>query len=277
MHGPAGNPDERETGDGEEVLPTAEVAAARRVADELFVAIGPPIDAHLEAVLENCRIALTALAAQHAHIADQSDLDLDGDTRDVARWRLAGAAIAFARALVDLSAVGHVATAMPTARTLYETLGVLGVVNDEFEQTILDRWLTDREVEPRKVRAATERQARRVAADAAAQGTDLGVSGLDEQMKQMYSLLSDTSHVRRSGVAELASARLRRAIYGPHPDPRQRAAGAASTVLAVETTIIVVGDTLASFFGGAFYKDFVIPVQEGMIEQAAQLFEMTGD
>jgi hypothetical protein len=58
---------------------------------------------------------------------------------------------------VDLSDRGHIDTALPTSRTLHETLGVLGVVNDDSEQAILRRWLDDEEVQPKKVRAAAER------------------------------------------------------------------------------------------------------------------------
>jgi hypothetical protein len=81
-------------------------------------------------------------------------------------------AIAYAHALVDLSAQGHVDSALPVSRTLHEALGVLEVVNDEAVQTILDRWLEDREVQPNKVRAAAERQAKRVAEEASTQGID---------------------------------------------------------------------------------------------------------
>ena len=57
------------------------------------------LGAHVEVVLENCRIALSALAVHHAYLADHSDMDLNADTRWAARWRLAGAAIAYSHAL----------------------------------------------------------------------------------------------------------------------------------------------------------------------------------
>jgi hypothetical protein len=235
----------------------------------------PPIDAHVDAVLANCRIALNALAAQHAFLADHTDLDFDADTRWAARWRLAGAAIAYANALVDLSDRGHVDTALPTSRTLHATLGVLGVVNDDAERTILRRWLDDQEVQPKKVRAAAERQAQRVAADAAQHGVELDVTRVKDMMEQMYGTLSDVSHVRRSGIRSLASAPLQRAIYGRHPDPSPRAAGAASTVLSVEATIIGVVDVLAAFYGGTYYATVIKPIQDGLMDSAAELFALT--
>ena len=229
-----------------------EVIAMREAADAEAQRLGPHLDAHIEAVLQNCRIALDALAEHHAQLADRTDLDLQGDTRWAARWQLSGAAIAYVHALVDLSDRGHVDSALPMSRTLYEALEVLGVINDDAgDRTILNGWLEDREIEPKKVRAAAERQAQRVAEEAAAQGIDLGVTGLAEAMKQMYAL-SPTSAPYRSGLRGMVRPTLRRAVYGPHSDPVERAGGAASTVLAVEATIMGVGDTLAAFYGGPY-------------------------
>ena len=250
-----------------------EVVAARQAADAVAELTGPALDPTISAVMENCRIALDALAAQHAHLADHSDLDLEGNTRWAARWKLAGAALAYANALVDLSDRGHVDSALPVSRALYESIGVLGVVNDDDEQTILDRWLDDREVQPKKVRAAAERQAQRIAAEAAAQGVDLDVAGVSEHLEQIYGLLSDVSHVRRSGLRGMVSVPLRRAIYGAHPDPVQRAHGAVSTVLAVEATITGVGDALAAFYGRPYYGEVIKPIQDGLMTSAAQLME----
>jgi hypothetical protein len=258
----------------EAALP-AEVVARRAEADERDQRLAPAVDAHLEAVLDNCRTALQWLAEQHAYLADHSDLDLDGATRWAARWQLAGAAIAYANALVDLSDGGYVDPALPVSRSLYEALGLLGVVNDDAEQTILDRWLEDREVQPKKVRAAAERQARRVQQEAAAQSVDLDVGDVSELMQGIYSPLSDVSHVRRSGVRGMISGPLRRANYGRHPDPGMRSQGAASTVLAVEATIMGVGDVLAMFYGGPYYREVIKPVQDGVMESAAQLMALT--
>src|SRR3954453_18194547 len=88
---PDDRPDETE-------LPPA-VVALRKAADAQAQLMGSEINSLVEAVLENCRIALDALAIRHAHLADNSDLDLNGDTRWAARWQLAGVAIAYAHAL----------------------------------------------------------------------------------------------------------------------------------------------------------------------------------
>jgi hypothetical protein len=253
----------------------ADVIAARRTADAQAEHLGAAIDAQIEVVLASCRIALDALATKHAYLADHSDLDLDGGTRWAARWKLAAAAIAYANALVDLSARGYVDAALPVSRTLHEALGVLGVINDDSEQTILTSWLEDREVEPKKVRAAAERQARRALEEAAAQGVELAGAGIKQPMEQMYSLLSDVSHIRRSGVVGMVSKQLRQAVYGPHPDPMQRAAGVASTALSIEATIIGVGEALSAFYGGPYYQQAIMPIQDGLMQSAAQLMAIT--
>jgi hypothetical protein len=176
--------------------------------------------------------------------------------------------------LVDLSARGYVDAALPVSRTLHEALGVLGVINDDAEETILTRWLEDREVAPKKVRAAAERQAERLSEEGAAQGIDLASAGVKQHMEHMYSVLSDVSHVRRSGVIGMVSGQLRQAVYGPHPDPMQRAAGAASTVLSVEATIIGVGDALSAFYGGPYYREVIMPIQQELMQSAAQLMSI---
>ena len=252
-----------------------EVVARRKQADEQSRRLGPPIDAHIVAVMQSCRTALEALASKHAYLGDNSDLDLDGETRWAARWLLAAAAIAYANALVDLSDRGYVDTALPISRTLHEALGLLSVINDDAEETILKRWLEDREVQPKKVRAAAERHAQRVTNEAMARGVHVEIAGLNEQMEEIYATLSDVGHIRLSGVRSLFSVPLRRAIYGRHPDPLERARGAASTALSVEATIIGVGDVLATFYAGPYYGQVIKPIQDGLIDSAAQLLAIT--
>jgi hypothetical protein len=254
---------------------TPDVLAAREAADAIAAVAGPALGPTMEVVLTNCRIALKALADQHAVLADRSDMDLDGDTRWAARWRLAAAAIAYANALVDLTDRGYGDTGLPMSRALYEALGVLSVVNDTAEQTILARWLEDREIQPKKVRAAAERQAKRIAENAGEHGFELNVEDISAQMEQIYGVLSDVSHARRSGLRGMVSVPLRRAIYREHPDPFARAHSTVSTVLAVEATILGVGDALAAFYGGPYYAQVVKPIQDGLMASAAQLIALT--
>ena len=94
-------------------------------------------------------------------------------------------------------------------------------------------------------------------------------------MEQIYSVLSDVSHVRRSGLRSMVSVPLRRAVYRAHPDPVARAHGTVSTLLAVEATILGVGDALAVFYGGPYYAQIIKPIQAGLMASVAQLIALT--
>ena len=94
-------------------------------------------------------------------------------------------------------------------------------------------------------------------------------------MEQIYSVLSDVSHVRRSGLRGMVSVPLRRAVYRAHPDPVARAHATVSTLLAVEATILGVGDALAAFYGGPYYAQIIKPIQDGLMASAAQLIALT--
>lgn len=254
--------------------PSGQALQMRSAQDAVAAKFGGPIDAQIAPVLENCRRALGTLAELHADLATRSDMELDGETRWSARWQLSGAAIGYARTHVELAALGFVDHCVPTWRTVHETLGVLSVVNDVSEPTILDRWLRDSQVEPKKMRSAMERQALRTQEAAKSAGVVVDLSGLRKLMEQLYGPLSDVSHARRSGVRAFFDTGARRAVYGPHPDPRERIAGAVAAVLVVESTIIGVGDALASFYGGLFFAEHARPLQDGLMSSAAQLLAL---
>ncbi len=80
---------------------------------------------------------------------------------------------------------------------------------------------------------------------------------ISAQMEQIYSVLSDVSHVRRSGLRGMVSVPLRRAVYRAHPDQVARAHATVSTVPAVEATVLGVGDALAAFFGDRSYAQII--------------------
>jgi hypothetical protein len=46
-------------------------------------------------------------------------------------------------------------------------------------------------------------------------------------------------------------------------------------VLSVEATIVGVGDVLASFYGGAYYATVIKPIQDGLMNRAAELLAFT--
>jgi hypothetical protein len=91
---PDPDPDDTQPAESSDDRPAAaallpEVVARRKQVDEQARRIGPSIDAHIAEVMQSCRIALEALASQHAYSGDNSDLDLDGeDVRIVVElWR----------------------------------------------------------------------------------------------------------------------------------------------------------------------------------------------
>ena len=250
-----------------------DVAAARDAADALAAITGPALEPTLEAVLENCRIALKALAHQHARLADRSDMDLDGDTRWATRWRLAAAAIAYANALVDLTDGGYVDSALPTQRALYEAVGVLGVVNDDAEQTIFDHWLEPRGTAEEGPGAA-ERQAKRINKEVVEHGVELDVLDISAQMEQIYSVL------RREPRPPLGAARHGQRAPAPRGLPRASRPGRTRARhrlhrLGRRGHHPGVGDALAAFYGGRYYAQIIKPIQDGLMASAAQLIALT--
>src|SRR5207245_1651314 len=93
-------------------------------------------------------------------VADQSDLDLAADTRQVAVWLMSGRLIALGRAAIALLRAGYGAEVAPTLRVMHETSRVLHAVTDRGEADLLERWLADddqRHVRPKHARKALDR------------------------------------------------------------------------------------------------------------------------
>jgi hypothetical protein len=241
----------------------------------------PRIDGHLEVY----GLVLDALDSAHRHIADNTNLTLDGDTRPAAAWTVAGRCIGLARAMLTLLAAGFTAEAAAEARTLHEAVRLLGVLADEDEPDLLRRWLEDdgnRWVRPRATRAASDRQRERVVAklpdalaEARARGDTRDAAQLDEAIRsgglegdnllaglslRIYDVMSWIGHSRRRGIQDAVSVSLREMATGPHPDPLVRAeyvewAGA----ILVEVTQLV-GDALGRFFGPGWYIQQIVPL-----------------
>ncbi len=103
-------------------------------------------------------MAIDAVGRLHSLIADRTDLDLEGDSRQAAAWVIAGRCIGLARAMLSLLRDGYAAEAIPTARGLHEATRLLDAVADDEEVELLGRWLADDDwVRPRETRAARER------------------------------------------------------------------------------------------------------------------------
>jgi hypothetical protein len=245
----------------------------------------PRIDAHLKA----CRLALDAVEAAHQHIADGTDLDLLGDSRQAAVWVMAGRCIGLSRAVLVLLRDGFGAEAAAEARTLHEATRLLDALADEDEPELLERWLADDDkqwVRPWETREARERMRERLEAALSegkrraeeARRAELAAQ-LEEAMRSagmeqpratvkasrtIYDVLSRIGHSRRSGVRDAVSLPLRQMATGPHPDPIIRAEYVEWSSHVIEEVVRSVGDACARFFGGDYYNRGVKPIIDAL-------------
>lgn len=231
--------------------------AARHDA-RLSTTLAPRIEAHVLTY----RRALDAIESAHQSVADQTDFDLKGETQWAAIWQVAGRSIGFARGLLALAAEGYGDEALPMARAAHESNRMLQAVSDPEEMVIVQRWLEDhnkRYVRAGDARDAVERIEQRMnermkVAGAEPLGTTIGLS------RQLYHRMSLVAHIRRQGIEQIVSSKLRRMSRGRHPDPVGRALAVESHGRVVEETVSLVGDSLSRFFGAAFYDTTLRPM-----------------
>src|SRR5215211_1114577 len=108
---------------------------AHRSYERRAAILQPRIDGHLQVY----GLVLNALDHAHRQVADNTNLTLDGDTRQAATWVVAGRCIGLARAVLTLLAAGFGPETVAAARTLHETVRLLGVLADEHEPELLRR------------------------------------------------------------------------------------------------------------------------------------------
>ncbi len=216
-----------------------------------------------------------ALDAWHRQIADESNLTLDGDSRQAATWLVAGRCIGLARAVLALLEAGFTAEAAAEVRVLHEATRLLWVLADEDEPELLRRWLADEDnrwVRPWEARIAGDRQRERVAErlpdalkEAEAHGDTESAAQLAEAIRtarldedgvlaanslQIYDVLSRIGHIRRSSMRDSLSTALRQMATGPHPDPLVRAEYVEWVSHIIEEVVLAVCDALGPFFPG---------------------------
>jgi hypothetical protein len=218
----------------------------------------------LSAALQTARDALDWLDRSHALVADRSDISLSGDTgsRAQALWESSAAAIGLGRAFVDLVALGYHSQTIPTYRAIFELLGLIGVLGDVHEDEFLAEWLANGEVKQWKVRQAAKRESDRVREHLKADDCTDVVRDAAQLMTSLYRPLSDSSHGRREAVRAYISESLRQAATGAHPSAQERLVTVEGGLLLVEDLVQVVGDALTFLYGGTFFTDHVLPVQE---------------
>ena len=159
-------------------------------------------------------------------------------------------------------ALGYHSQTIPTYRAIFELLGLIGVLGDVHEDEFLAEWLANGEVKQWKVRQAAKRESDRVREHLQADGcTDL-VRDAAQLTTSVYRPLSDSSHGRREAVRAYISESLRQAATGAHPSAEERLVTVEGGLVLVEDLVQVVGDALAFLYGGTFFADQVLSVQE---------------
>jgi hypothetical protein len=266
----------------QELLPHVESRrddAARKAVLEART-ISPRISAHLD----GAEAALGVVAAAERYIAGRTDLDLAGDTRQVAVWLLVGRLVALARAAIALLRLGFCAEVVPILRVIHETARILHAVSDRDEAELLRRWLEDekyiRPYEARKVedrarlrqaptlqaliQQARETGAHELAAQVEAALEALHVDADDDFLEGLsapiYDRLSRVSHSRRSGMDDSASVKLREIVMGPHPSWQIRATYVAFAGEVIEEALIACGDGLSSAFWPGYFTKHLQPL-----------------
>jgi hypothetical protein len=257
---------------GPAVLPSEVVEARKRSGLEeaaRLEAVRPELDAAIKAA----RDVLDWLDRSHALVADRSDISLSPDTgsRAQALWETSAAAIGLGHAFIDLMELGYHSQTIPTHRAIFELLGLIGVLSDVHEDEFLTEWLANGEVKQREVRQAAKRESDRVGEQLEADGFTEVVANAEQLMKNLYGPLSDSSHGRREAVRAYVSETLRQAATRAHPSALERLVGVEGGLLLLEDLVQVVGDALGFLYGGAFFADYVRPLQETVASAIARL------
>lgn len=174
--------------------------------------LGPRISAHLSAY-DAC---LAELSAFHQQIADHSDLELDGQSRQAAAWLVAGRVVGLLNAAMQLAKIGFASEMVPILRTAHEAIQLLRAISMHRDPAILVGWLADRHIKPVRVRTAEDRNQKKIRAEMKSLGVE-PPGRTRAFMDSMYENLSEMAHVRRSRVLEVASLDARLMPLEGHP------------------------------------------------------------
>lgn len=245
--------------------PSSEVAAARAE----FCAINarnekilrPRIDAHLTAY----NAALLELQQAHDLIADDDSVDLDGASREVGRWLMAGRCIGLARASLDLVRLGYTSEALPTVRSLHEATRLLDVFVLPDEDKLVARWLSGRSVDRGEVMRASERQQQAIRVEMLRAGEKPpGLTG--SYFNGQYGRWSEFAHHRRRHVDDQVALAPRMMVVGPHPDWRSRAAMVNHFGDSLAELVSVGGAGLSKSLGSDWFHQRFQPTLSALLE-----------
>jgi hypothetical protein len=275
--------DEYDTEFGRQVL-LPHIERQRDHAMRMAVLEARTIEPRITVYLDGAEKALEVVAAAERHIADNTDLDLASDTRQVAVWLLVGRLVGLARAAIALLRLGFCAEVAATLRVMHETRRILHAVSDPEEAELLRRWLEDETyIRPYEARQVDDRvrlrqapnlealiqQARDAGQDELAAQVEAAVEGLhidagDDFLEGLsapiYDVLSRVSHSRRSGMEDSVSVQLREIVMGPHPSWETRATYVAFAGDLIEEALIACGGGLSSAFWPGYFTQGLQPV-----------------
>lgn len=180
--------------------------------------LAPRIEAHLQGY----GICLQELGAFHSQIGDHSDLDLEGNSRQVAAWFISGRVIGLLKAGLSLCRAGFASEVVPILRTAHEATQLLRAVSMHRDANILQDWLQDQHIKPSRVRTAEDRNQKHISMEMRDMGFE--APGRTRQfMEALYKDLSEMAHVKRSRILEIASIKCREMPVNGHPSATIRA------------------------------------------------------
>jgi hypothetical protein len=241
----------------------AQVNAARDENAAAEARLTELLQPRLEGNLAACQHAVDALIEHHRHVAEGTDIDFEGETRWVALWEMSGRCLSVANLLLDELRLGYTSETAGTMRVLHEAANLLAVATHEEGAHLTRRWLSGRRVEQRRARAAIGEAQRAIDQMLQEQGVEIE-GDLEELTRQIYRVLSKGAHNDREGFADAHSRAGRLFVYGPHPSPVVRATWVSYASELIEQVVLEVGDALARFYGGDWYRDTVRPLVEGL-------------
>jgi hypothetical protein len=199
------------------------------------------------------------LEQHHAEYARKAELDLVGNDRPSAIWKLAGESIGAARALVDLLDAGYTTQTFPMMRSIHESNRLLSAVADLEEEEIAERWLADKEVKQSEAREAEQRQADRIAEQMKAAGVEPPPE-VQQLTRTVYRGLSKAAHHQRSVVDEAIDFEAGAMIYGPDPRTARRLEFVIFAGTLIQEVLLKVGDALCVLWGPGFYDRHLRPM-----------------
>ena len=248
-----------------------DVSTAREGWDVSVARLEAQIGPRIEAGIQACQLALDALADLHRKLADETDIDLSGETRWVALWEMSGRCIALGNALLEQLRAGYTTETAGTARVLVEALN-LALAFVEGDEQVVRRWLRGKQVGTKEAAAEANRLYELIVREMAEQGqpleqhpeylrqlpgaadlgipTEGGAAGIIKYTSgRVYGELSSAVHNRRAAVRASSETTLRSFAYRAHPNPRLRAHWVEQGSGHIERTLLDVGTCLAKIFG----------------------------